>query len=135
MVEKKKQSTGIFRYLWIALGLLSFALGTIGIALPLLPTVPFYMLTAFCFAKGSERLHIWFLGTSLYEKYIVGFLNREGLPLRRKLTICVSVTVLMLLSGYFMSHLTIGLWMLVIVWSIHVLYLFFIVKTIPFEEV
>ena len=33
------------------------ALGTIGIALPILPTVPFYLLTAFCFANSSERLH------------------------------------------------------------------------------
>lgn len=46
---------------WLTLGFLSLALGTAGIVLPLLPTVPFYMLTVFCFAKGSNRLHEWLL--------------------------------------------------------------------------
>ena len=45
---------------FVALGCISLALGTIGIALPILPTVPFYLLTAFCFANSSERLHTWF---------------------------------------------------------------------------
>ena len=38
---------------FVALGCISLALGTIGIALPILPTVPFYLLTAFCFANSS----------------------------------------------------------------------------------
>ena len=42
---------------WILLGFLCLGLGTIGIVLPILPTVPFYMATLFCFAKSSERLH------------------------------------------------------------------------------
>lgn len=45
------------RLLWIALGFLCLGLGTVGIVLPLLPTVPFYMATAFCFAKSSRKLH------------------------------------------------------------------------------
>jgi uncharacterized membrane protein YbaN (DUF454 family) len=45
------------RGLWIALGCVCLGLGTIGVVLPILPTVPFYMATVFCFAKGSERLH------------------------------------------------------------------------------
>ena len=38
---------------FVALGCISLALGTIGIALPILPTVPFYLLTAFCFASAA----------------------------------------------------------------------------------
>lgn len=49
---------------WIVLGFLCLGFGTIGIVLPILPTVPFYMATLFCFAKSSERLHSWFIGTS-----------------------------------------------------------------------
>ena len=58
------------RYVWMALGILCLVLGTIGVVLPILPTVPFYMATVFCFAKGSKRLHDWFLGTSLYKKHV-----------------------------------------------------------------
>ena len=47
------------RLVWIVLGFLCLGLGTIGIVLPILPTVPFYMATLFCFAKSSEKLHNW----------------------------------------------------------------------------
>lgn len=49
------------RLIWLVLGLSSFALGVIGVALPILPTVPFMLLSAFCFSKSSERLHNWLL--------------------------------------------------------------------------
>ncbi|WP_136658045.1 YbaN family protein [Nitratireductor sp. XY-223] len=49
----------LHRYLWLAAGCVSLALGIIGIPLPLLPTTPFLLLAAFCFARGSERLHSW----------------------------------------------------------------------------
>ena len=52
---------------FVALGCISLALGTIGIALPILPTVPFYLLTAFCFANSSERLHTWFTHTTVIK--------------------------------------------------------------------
>ena len=52
---------GFARHLWLGAGLLAFGTGTVGIALPLLPTVPFYLLAAFCFARSrpewADRLH------------------------------------------------------------------------------
>ena len=62
-----KHSLKIF---WMILGFLCLGFGTVGIVLPILPTVPFYMATLFCFAKSSERLHSWFLGTNLYKKHL-----------------------------------------------------------------
>jgi len=50
------------RIFWIIGGLMSLGLGIVGIPLPLLPTVPFLLLAAFCFSRSSEQLHGWLLG-------------------------------------------------------------------------
>lgn len=47
------------KILWTCAGWAAFGLGVIGIPLPLLPTVPFMLLAAFCFARGSRRFHDW----------------------------------------------------------------------------
>jgi uncharacterized membrane protein YbaN (DUF454 family) len=47
---------------WRIAGIVSLALGVLGIVLPLVPTTPFLLLAAFCFGRGSERLLKWLLG-------------------------------------------------------------------------
>ena len=53
----------IKKYIYITVGLIAFALGAIGVALPILPTTPFLLLASFCFARGSEKFNIWFAQT------------------------------------------------------------------------
>ncbi len=74
----KKQS---FRILWMGAGFLCMGLGTVGVILPILPTVPFYMATVFCFAKSSRRLHQWFLGTPLYQRHLESFVERGSIEI------------------------------------------------------
>ncbi len=124
------------RILWLLLGLLCLALGTVGVVLPILPSVPFYLATVFCFAKSSEKLHSWFLGTALYKKNLESFVERRAMTMKTKLTIVGTVTLVMGAGFLLMSAVPAGRICLAVVWVCHLLYFFVRVKTLkPGESV
>jgi len=117
---------------FIVFGCVCLSLGTIGVFLPILPTTPFFLATVFFFANSSERLHEWFLGTKLYKKHLESFVEKRGMLLSTKLSILVTVTLLMGFAVYMMLRK--GIWIpciiLGVVWLAHMYYFLFRVKTI-----
>jgi len=90
----------IQRGLLAAAGLISLALGIVGIVVPGLPTTPFVLLSAACFAKASPRLHAWLLAHRVLGPMVRDWEAHRSLPLKIKYLSTSMMTVMVLLSAW-----------------------------------
>ena len=86
------------RLLWLFFGLMALGAGLIGVVLPLVPTVPFLLLAAFCFARSSERLHDWLVTHQRLGPSITDWQERGAISKRSKRMATVSIVAVFLLS-------------------------------------
>ena len=93
--------------LLILLGSLSLFLGLLGIALPLLPTTPFLLLSATCYFHGSDKLYRWLMTHPTLGPYIHSFREEKAIPLRVKI---VSVTMVWVTLLYCIFFVVNSLW-------------------------
>lgn len=80
----KKTYGRIMRAVFFVLGCLFFALGIVGIFLPVLPTTPFMILTAGCWANSSERFHNWLIHHPQFGEFIQNWQEKRAIPRRAK---------------------------------------------------
>ena len=122
--------------LYMILGCFGVGMGAVGAIIPVLPTFPFLMLAAFCFARSSEKLDRWFRHTKLYKDNLADFVAGRGMTMKAKVRIMVTVTLLMSVGFVMMgmSGIVAGCVVLGCVWVFHIVYFLFGIKTIPAKE-
>ncbi len=96
------------RPLYLGAGWLSLGMGTLGIFLPLLPTVPLYILAAFCFARSSPALEARLLNHPRYGPHLVAWRERGVVSRRAKISA----------SAAFAASMVVGVFALSLPWSL-----------------
>ncbi len=86
------------KIIWKLIGLSSLVLGIIGIFVPLLPTTPFLILSAFAFEKSSEKLHKWLMEHPQLGPPIEDWKKHKAISKKAKIYAVVSIGCVFLFS-------------------------------------
>ena len=119
--------------IYICIGLVAFALGAIGVILPILPTTPFLLLASFCFAKGSERFNTWFINTKVYKKHLESFVKERAMTLKQKVILLAFADTMMAIPIITVDVLPMRITLIALI-LFKLYYFIFKIKTITPEE-
>lgn len=103
---RREHTSRIARWLFLAAGSLALALGLLGIFLPLLPTTPFVLLAAACYARGSHRFHAWLLSNRTFGPMVYEWERHRSLPYRTKVTAIALMSATLAVSIVFFVQVT-----------------------------
>ncbi len=92
------------RWLLIVAGALSLALAVVGMLLPLLPTVPFLLVTAACWSRASPRWHRWLLSRPRLGPVIARWERERTIPRRAKLSAVALIVLSMTVSVWLLRN-------------------------------
>lgn len=112
------------KHIYVFLGFLFLLIGAIGVALPVLPTVPFLLLSSYFFAKGSERFHNWFKSTKLYQKHLLPFEENKALSLETKWRILLLASAMLAIPFTQIDNLYMRLGIIVLIIAKYYIILF-----------
>ncbi len=121
------------KIVYIVLGTLAMILGIIGIVLPLLPTTPMLLLTAYFYSKGSKRFHEWFIATWLYKRYLKNYAETRAMTKKGKIKLMLLVDVMLLIPFITIPIVPIRILIVVLVITKY-LYFYTQVGTIPQQK-
>nr|WP_242536939.1 YbaN family protein [Vagococcus fluvialis] len=112
----------IKKSLFIILGGISFGLGTLGLSLPFIPTVPFYMLTSFLWLRSSEKLYNKFVQSTYYQKYIQELIIEKKMTTKGLVKLFAMIFIVFLIPGILVDNLVMRI-SLVVVYVLHLIFL------------
>lgn len=99
--EVQESRSRLAKGLLVAAGSVSVVLGVIGIILPIVPTTPFLLLAAICYARSSERFYVALLTNRYFGHYIRDWRENRGMTLITKVWIIFVMVSTMGLSAFF----------------------------------
>ncbi len=123
-VGRKRALSTLLRTLLVILGTISVGLGVVGIFVPVLPTTPFLLLGAACYARSSQRFYDWLLNCRHLGQYIRNYREGKGIPLLTKVIVLSLLWITIVYSALFVIDaliLRIILLFIAVAVSVHVL--------------
>jgi len=120
----RERPKGVVEMLLKIAGTASLVIGGAGIFLPLLPTTPFLLLAAVCYARSSERWYNWLLYNRWFGSYIKNWHDGKGIPMRTKILSVVFLTLTIGYSAVFVVPFVLGKVVLILIAvgvSVHIL--------------
>lgn len=99
--EQKIIDNKLIRGILIIAGTFFVIIGIIGIFLPILPTTPFLLLAAWCYARSSIRFYNWLITNKWFGNYIKNYREGKGVPLKVKVLTISFLWITILFSAIF----------------------------------
>ena len=100
-LTNKTEKLTFGKVMMVTLGSISLFLGVLGLFLPVLPTTPFLLLTAYLYAKGSKRMYFWLISNKYFGKYIQRYRDGLGIPLKTKIISLTTLWISMLITIFY----------------------------------
>ena len=123
--KTNQSNSAALRWTFVILGWLFFVLGIIGVLLPVMPTAPFILLAAGCWARSSRRFHFWLINHKYFGKFVRDWESSHAVPLYAK---CLAVIMMAISTAMLFYRLPEGLiwiaWLVAVVCTGVAIYLF-----------
>jgi len=98
------QIQDVKKALLIIAGSVSLVLGLVGVFIPVLPTTPFLLLTAFCYARSSRKLYDWLMNHKYLGPYLYNYVKHRAVYKRTKISALIFLWASLLLSIILVDH-------------------------------
>lgn len=93
------------KIIYLSFGIAFVALAIIGIFLPLIPTTPFLLLSAFCFSRSSEKYYQWLLNHKVFGEIITDWNKYGVVSIKSKV---IAVTMIVALFSYSLIYVDVA---------------------------
>ena len=82
----------MYKFLWKVLGLLSLGMAYIGVITPGIPFSIFVVFAAYCFAKGSPKMHTWLYNHKLFGPFLTNWTEKKVFPKKFKFFMIITMS-------------------------------------------